>query len=127
MKKILLSILFFLGLNVSVHAEDVRAKVQAVKANVESRKNDYVYDSAYGYAVPAGAACQQYIDIIKEKDAEIKALSKELDSLRVEQQLQLQKYLKKKHDKEMEKFDEKRSSSSIKETNSIIISDKPKL
>ena len=126
MKKILLSVLLFLGLNVSVHAEDVRAKVQAVKENVESRPNDYVYDNAYGYAVPAGAACQQYIDIIKEKDAEIKSLSKELDSLRAEQQLQLQKYLKKKHDKEMEKFDEKRSSSSIKETNSIIISDKPK-
>ena len=125
MKKILFLALLLLGSNVTVHAEELRAKAQAVKENVESRKNDYVYDNAYGYAVPAGTNCQKYIDIIKEKDAEIKSLSKELDSLRAEQQLQLQKHLKKKHDKEMEKFDEKRSSSSIKETNSIIISDKP--
>ena len=125
LKKILFSVLLFLGLNVSVHAEDMRAKVQAVKENVQSRPNDYVYDNAYGYAVPAGAACQQYIDIIKKKDAEIKSLSKELDSLRAEQQLQLQKYLKKKHDKEMKKFDEKRNDTAAKKTNKIIISDKP--
>ena len=125
MNKIILSVILLLGLNVSVHAEELRAKVQAVKANVESRKNDYVYDDAYGYAVPAGTNCQKYIDVIKTKDAEIKALSKELASLREEQQLQLQKFLKKKHDKEMKKFDEKRNDTAAKETNKIIISDKP--
>ena len=125
MNKIILSVILLLGLNVSVHAEELRAKVQAVKENVESRKNDYVYDDAYGYAVPAGTNCQKYIDVIKTKDAEIKALSKELASLREEQQLQLQKYLKKKHDKEMKKFDEKRNDTAAKETNKIIISDKP--
>lgn len=125
MKKILFAALLLLGSNVSVHAEELGAKAQAVKANVESRKNDYVYDDAYGYAVPAGTNCQKYIDIIKTKDAEIKALSGELASLKEEQQLQLQKYLKKKHDKEMKKFDEKRNDTAAKETNKIIISDKP--
>jgi len=124
-KKILFSALLLLGLNVSVHAADLRAKAQAVKSHVESRKNDYVYDDAYGYAVPAGTNCQKYIDIIKTKDAEIKALSEELASLRGEQQLQLQKYLKKEHDKEMQKFDEKRNDTAAKKTNKIIISDKP--
>ena len=109
----------------SVHAEDVRAKAQAVKESVKSRSNDYVYNEAYGYAVPAGTDCQKYMDIIKEKDAKIKALSQELNALKSQQQLQLQEHLKKKHDNEMEKFDEKRSDTAAKETNKIIISDKP--
>lgn len=125
MKKILLSVLLLLGLNVSVHAEDIRVKAQAVKAKEESRQNDYVYVAEYGYAVPQASYCKKYIDIIKAKDEQIKALSEEVALLRSEQQLQLQKYLKKTHDKEMQKFDKKRSDTAAKETNSIIISDKP--
>ena len=124
-KRIILPVLLVLGSNVSVHAEDVRAKAQAVKESVKSRSNDYVYNDAYGYAVPAGAGCQKYMDIIKNKDAKIKALSQELNTLKSQQQLQLQEHLKKKHDNEMKKFDEKRSDTAAKETNKIIISDKP--
>lgn len=119
MKKILVLIMLMMGMNVILHAE-----VMTANAQVDNR-NDYVYDNTYGYAVPVGDYCKKYIDIIKAKDAQIKILSEEVASLRAEQQLQLQKYLKKKHDKEMQKFDQKRSSSSVKKTNSIIISDKP--
>jgi len=113
-KKILLSVLLLLGLNVSVYAEEVKSK-----------QNNYVYVDELGYAVPQDAYCKKYINIIKSKDAQIKALSEELASVRSEQQMQLQKHLKKTHDKEMQKFDKKRSDTAEKETNSIIISDKP--
>lgn len=108
-----------MGMNVSLHADELTANTQV------DNRNNYVYDDAYGYAVPVESYCRKYIDIIKEKDERIKALSEEVASLRAEQQLQLQKYLKKKHDKEMEKFDKKRSDSAAQETNKIIISDKP--
>lgn len=114
MKKVLLSILVFAGMNVGVYAE------------VESRANDYVYDDAYGYAVPAGAVCQKYVDIIKTKDEQIKALKQEIASLQGGEQQDLQKQLKAKYDKEMKEINEKRLKRDKKETtNSIIISDKP--
>ncbi len=117
MKKILLSILLLLGLNVSMYAEEAKAD--------KSGQKDYVYVDAYGYAVPQDSYCKKYIDIIKSKDKQIKSLSEELAAVRSEQQMQLQKHLKKTHDKEMQKFDKKRSDTAAKETNSIIISDKP--
>lgn len=126
MKRILLSVLLFLGLSVSLHAEDMRAKVQVVKANVESKANDYVYDEAYGYAVPAGSVCQKYVDIIKTQDAQIKALKQELASLQGGEEQDLQNQLKTKYDKEMKEIDEKRMKRAKKETtNSIIVSDEP--
>lgn len=114
MKKILLSVLLFLGLNVGAVAE------------VESRANDYVYDDTYGYAVPAGSVCQKYVDIIKTQDAQIKALKQELSSLQVEEQQNLQNQLKTKYDKKMKEIDEKRSNKGKQETtSSIVISDRP--
>lgn len=114
MKKILLSILIFAGMNVGVYAE------------VESRANDYVYDDAYGYAVPAGSVCQKYVDIIKEKEIQIKALKQEIASLQGGEQQDLQQQLKTKYDKEMKAIDEKRLKRDTKKTtSSIVISDKP--
>ena len=125
MNKVLLSVLVLLGLNVNVHAEELRAKAQAVKTKVE-RRNDYVFDEAQGYAVPSGSYCSKYIDIIKEKDEQIKALKQEIASLQGGEQQDLQKQLKAKYDKEMKEIEEKRINRAKKDTtSSIIISDKP--
>ena len=116
MSKILLSVILLLGLNVNVHAELAELKKQ----------NNYVFDEAQGYAVPANSYCGKYIDIIKEKEMQIKALKQELASLQGGEQQDLQKQLKTKYDKEMKAIDKKRSNRDKKETkNSIIISDKP--
>ncbi len=125
MNKILLLVLVLLGLNVSVHAEELRAKAQAVKMKAE-RRNDYVFDEEQGYAVPSDSYCRKYVDIIKEKDNQIKALKQEIASLQGGEQQDLQKQLKAKYDKEMKEIEEKRSNRSKKDTtSSIIISDKP--
>jgi len=125
MSKILLSVILLLGLNVNVHAEELRAKAQAVKMKAE-RRNDYVFDETQGYAVPADSYCGKYIDIIKEKEVQIKALKQEITSLQGGEQQDLQKQLKNKYDKEMKEIDKKRSSKAKEDSkNSIIISDKP--
>lgn len=113
MKKILLSVLLLLGLNVSLYAE------------VKNKKNDYIYVPECGYAVPQESYCKKYIDIIKSKDEKIKTLSKELAALKEEQQMQLRKHLNKNYNKEMQKFDKNRNDAAAKGTSSIIISDKP--
>jgi hypothetical protein len=125
MNKILLSVILLLGLQVNMHAEELRAKAQGLKTKVE-RRNNYVFDETYGYAIPAGDYCRKYVDIIKEKDKQIKALKQEIASFQGEEQQRLQKHLKRKYDQEMKEIDEKRSSKVKKDTtNSIIISDKP--
>lgn len=116
MKKILLSILVFSGITVSLNAELAEL----------NKQNNYVFDEAQGYAVPADSYCRKYIDIIKEKEKQIKALKQEIASLQGGAQQDLQKQLKTKYDKEMKKIDEKRSIRAKKDTkNSIVISDKP--
>ena len=125
MNKILLSVILLLGLNVNVYAEGLRAKAQAVKMKAEKR-NDYVFDETQGYAVPADSYCSKYIDIIKAKDEQIKALKQEVASFQGGEQQDLQKQLKAKYDKEMKEIEEKRSIRAKKDTtSSIIISDKP--
>lgn len=125
MNKILLSVILLLGLNVNVHAEELRDKAQAVKMKAE-RRNDYVFDETQGYAVPSGSYCSKYVDIIKEKDEQIKALKQEIASLQGGEQQDLQKQLKAKYDKEMKEIEEKRSNRAKKDTTSrVIISDKP--
>jgi hypothetical protein len=52
--------------------------------------------------------CDEYIEIIKEKDAKIEALLKENTRLKEEAQTNLQERLKKEYDKEMKKFEERR-------------------
>jgi len=78
-----------------------------------------------GYAIAQDSYCKKYVDIIKAKDAQIKALSEEVTSLKAEQQLQVRKHLNKNYNKEMQKFDKQRSGAVVNETSSIIISDKP--
>lgn len=51
--------------------------------------------------------CTEYIEIIKEKDAEIEALLNENARLKEEAQEDLQKRLKEEYDKELKKFEER--------------------
>lgn len=116
MKKILLSILLLVGMIVGLNAESAELKKQ----------NNYVFDEEQGYAIPADAYCRRYVDIIKTKEEQIKALKQEIASSKGGEQQDLQKQLKAKYDKEMKEIDEKRSKRANKDTtNSIIISDKP--
>jgi len=64
--------------------------------------------------------CDQYIKLIEEKDREIAALKKEVESLRKKEQMKLQKSLKKAYEKEIEKFDN-RGSSIPSKTKAIIL------
>jgi len=123
MNKILLSVILLLGLN--VNAEELSDKAQTVKMKAE-RSHDYVFDETQGYAVPSGDYCGKYVDIIKEKDEQIKALKQEIASFKGGEQQDFQKQLKAKYDKEMKEIEEKRSNRAKKDTTSkIIMSDKP--
>ncbi|PHS35549.1 MAG: hypothetical protein COB07_13035 [Sulfurovum sp.] len=116
MNKILLSVILLLGLSVNVYAELAEPKKQ----------NNYVFDETQGYAVPEDSYCGKYVDIIKEKDKQIKTLKQEITSLQRGEQEDLQKQLKTKYDQEMKEIDAKRIKRDKKETsNSIIVSDKP--
>lgn len=69
------------------------------------------------------STCDEYIEIIEEKEQEIEALKKEIERLRSVAQVQLQKKLSEEHAKEMKKFDERKSG--IKTENSMSISNEP--
>jgi len=64
--------------------------------------------------------CNQYIEIISQKDREIKTLTEELETLRKKEHIRLQKKLKATHEAEIEKFEKRKSTGST--TNSITIS-----
>ncbi|NOR55253.1 MAG: hypothetical protein GQ531_03510 [Sulfurovum sp.] len=67
--------------------------------------------------------CEQYISQLREKDEEIAKLRSELAVLRSGEQAKRQKKLTSSYEAELKKFDNRKSS--IKSTNSVIISDKP--
>lgn len=116
MKKVLVSILLVAGIVMSLNAELAEL----------TKQNNYVFDEGQGYAIPADSYCRRYVDIIKEKEMQIKALKQEITSLQGGEQQDLQKQLKAKYDKEMKEINEKRLGRDKKKTtNSIIISDKP--
>ncbi|GEM_PF-1777916 len=67
--------------------------------------------------------CTAYINTISQKDAEIIALKAEIHALKDKEQKKLQKELSDSYEKAVDKFDTQKSS--VKTTNSIIISNKP--
>ncbi len=67
--------------------------------------------------------CDEYLEIIEQKDQEIEVLKKEIDRLRGAEQAELRKKLKEEHDLEMKKFDERKSGIGMQ--NSISISNEP--
>lgn len=80
-----------------------------------------VYQDNY-YNTNVENNCQQYRDQLIEKDNEITALQKEIDRLKAIESKHLQDSLKAQHKKEMNDFDNRKSS--VKSKNSISITDK---
>lgn len=76
----------------------------------------------YNYYTNPVSSCDEYIRIIEQKDQEIESLKKEVESLKAKEHAKLQKNLKTDYEKELKKFDERKSG--IKTKNSIEISDK---
>lgn len=67
--------------------------------------------------------CERYIEMLNQKDLEIAALKKELESLKSKEQRIQQKKLKNEYERELEKFDNRKSDSTTKSR--AVISDKP--
>lgn len=61
------------------------------------------------YSTPE-STCTQYINTIKEKDAQIEILKKEIAGLRDGEQKKLQKSLKEEYERQLKEFDERRSN-----------------
>ena len=67
-------------------------------------------------------SCQQYIDQVATLNQKINTLQREVDRLQSKEDARLQKTLQEKNKKELEAFDNRKSS--VKTTNSIEITDK---
>jgi len=76
----------------------------------------------YNYYSNVVTSCDEYIRIIEEKDQEINDLKREIERLKNEEHLKLQKDLQSQYEKELKKFDERNSG--LKRKNSIDVSDK---
>ena len=80
-----------------------------------------VYQDNY-YNTNVVNSCQSYIEEIDELNAYIDQIEKELAALKQKEYARLQKDLKQKHQKEIEAFDNRKST--VKSKNSIEITDK---
>ena len=80
-----------------------------------------VYQENY-YTTNVVNSCQKYMDEIDALNAYIDQIEKELAALKQKEYARLQKDLKKKHQKEIEAFDNRKST--VKSKNSIEITDK---
>ena len=76
----------------------------------------------HNYYTNVVSSCDEYIKIIEQKDQEIDSLKKEIKSLKGKEHANFQKNLKTEYERELKKFDERKSG--IKTKNSINISDK---
>jgi len=81
-----------------------------------------VYQDNY-YTINTTNSCERYIEMLNQKDLEIAALKKELESLKSKEQRIQQKKLKNEYERELEKFDNRKSDSTTKSR--AVISDKP--
>ena len=77
-----------------------------------------------GIIVETQSDCSQYIELLHEKDAYIESLLSELAVLRSEKQKRLSEKLRKAHEAELKKFENRKNT--VKTDNRIIITDKPK-
>ena len=85
-----------------------------IEKNFNYRPNQYYYDNSYDRAQEKALA---------EKKEKIEALERELNATRRAEQKALQEKNKAQYEKEMKKFDNRKSS--VKTKSSIIISDEP--
>ena len=81
-----------------------------------------VYQDNY-YNANYASNCEQCMSQLRQKDAEIAQLKSQLAALQSKEQAKLQKELKSSYEAELQKFENRKSS--IKSTNSVIITDKP--
>ena len=75
------------------------------------------------YNTNTTSSCESYIEIINQKDAEISALKKELESLKNKEQAKMQKKLQKEYNQELKEFDNRKVDRTTK--SKAVISDKP--
>ena len=134
MKKIVL-IFIFLSMSLSADVVMQKAKKEKPEISLPIEKpirpihparpvinTGVVYQDNY-YNDNYQTNCNQYMDIIAQKDETILALQKELNALKSQEQQKLQATLKAEYDAEMKKFE--KSQSRVKTHNSITISTEP--
>lgn len=124
LKKTVLGLMLLSGMHLSLHADvsmhatpipeqpivrppidperPVRPKPIIRPALLYGRHYHNYYDTA------TDSNCDDYIEMLKEKDEKIAALLEENARLKEEAQTGLQKRLKEEYDKELKKFDERR-------------------
>ena len=81
-----------------------------------------VYQDNY-YTTNTTNNCESYIEMLTQKDLEIAALKKELESLKNQEQAKMQKKLQKEYNQELKEFDNRKSNNTTKSR--AVISDKP--
>lgn len=81
-----------------------------------------VYQDNY-YTTNVETSCEKYVGMLAQKDQEIVALKQEIERLKKQEQSKLQQRLKEDYDKELKKFDNRKSS--IHTKNKAVISDRP--
>lgn len=112
MKNILLAIMLLMGISASSSAEGLNAnkepEIKARKVIKKPRKRPIIQYNYYTTTLQSN--CDKYINIIKEKDKEIEALSKEVHNLRGEKYETMRQEIKEEYNKEMEKFEKRRNS-----------------
>ena len=131
MKKIIL-IFIFLSINISADVVMQKAEKKKPEISLPIEKpirpvrpvinTGVVYQDNY-YNETYTTNCNQYLEIIAQKDETIMALQKEIHALKSKEQQKLQQNLKTQYDAEMKKFENR--SSSINTKNSAVISDRP--
>ena len=67
--------------------------------------------------------CQRYVDMLIEKDEEIRKLHEELEKLQSKEQAKMSQSLKASYEAELKKFDERKST--VKTKNSVTIKNAP--
>ena len=126
-KKIILALMFLGGMNLSLHADvtmehsDVIPERPIVRPPIDPERPirpkpiirpALLYGRHYHnyYNTVTDSNCDNYIEMLKEKDEKIAALLEENSRLKEEAQTGLQKRLKEEYDKELKKFDNRHKS-----------------
>ena len=123
-KKTVLALMLLAGMNLNLNAEvtmqhsDVIPEHPILRPPIDPERPTrpkpiirpaLMYGVHYHtYVTEEDSDCDQYIEMLKEKDKKIAALLEENARLKEEAQTGLQKRLKEEYDKELKKFEERR-------------------
>ena len=75
------------------------------------------------YYTTVESNCESYIEVINQKNEEIQALKREIESLQNQEQVKMQKNLKSEYEKGLQEFENR--SAGIQTKSRAIVSDKP--